>query len=72
MVAVLWTSRGTHHGEFMGFAPTGREVTFSGMRLFRIAENKIAESWVTIDAQGWQEQLEEQLGTRRLHFHRSS
>ena len=73
MVAVLWTSRGTHQGEFMGFAPTGRDVTFTGMRLFRIAENKIAESWVTMDAQGWQKQLEEeQLGTRRLHFHRSS
>jgi steroid delta-isomerase-like uncharacterized protein len=72
IVAVLWRSRGTHHGEFMGFGPTGREVTFTGMRQFRIAENKIAESWVTMDAQRWQEQLEEQLGTRRLHFHRSS
>jgi steroid delta-isomerase-like uncharacterized protein len=73
MVAVLWRSRGTHQGEFMGFQPTGREVTFTGMRLFRIAEKKIAESWVTMDAQGWQEQMEEeQLGTRRLHFHRSS
>jgi steroid delta-isomerase-like uncharacterized protein len=74
MVAVLWRSRGTHQGEFMGFQPTGREVTFTGMRLFRIAENKIVEGWVTIDAQGWQEQMEEeeQLGTRRLHFHRSS
>jgi predicted ester cyclase len=58
----------------MSFAPTGREETFTGMRLFRIAENKIAESWVTMDAQGWQEQMEEeeQMGTRRLHFHRSS
>jgi steroid delta-isomerase-like uncharacterized protein len=72
IVSVLWRSRGTHHGEFMGFGPTGREVTFTGMRQFRIAENKIAESWVTMDAQRWQEQLEEQLGTRRLHFHRSS
>jgi steroid delta-isomerase-like uncharacterized protein len=72
IVAVLWRSHGTHQGEFMGFGPTGREVTFTGMRQFRIAENKIAESWVTMDAQRWQEQLEEQLGTRRLHFHRSS
>jgi steroid delta-isomerase-like uncharacterized protein len=56
-VVVRWTSRGTHQGEFMGFAPTGREVTFTGMRLFRIAENKIAESWVNIDERGLQEQL---------------
>jgi hypothetical protein len=32
-------------------------VTFTGMRLFRIAENEIAESWVNIDARGLQEQL---------------
>jgi steroid delta-isomerase-like uncharacterized protein len=56
-VVVRWTSRGTHQGEFMGVAPTGRHVTFTGMRLFRIAENKIAESWVNIDEQGLQEQL---------------
>jgi steroid delta-isomerase-like uncharacterized protein len=43
-VVVRWRSRGTHQGEFMGAAPTGRHVTFTGMRLFRIAENKIAES----------------------------
>ena len=51
-VVVRWTSRGTHQGEFMGVAPTGRHVTFTGMRLFRIAENEIAESWVNIDARG--------------------
>jgi steroid delta-isomerase-like uncharacterized protein len=56
-VVVRWTSRGTHQGEFMGAAPTGRHVTFTGMRLFRIAENKIAESWVNIDERGLQEQL---------------
>jgi steroid delta-isomerase-like uncharacterized protein len=56
-VVIRWTSRGTHQGEFMGVAPTGRLVTFTGMRLFRIAENKIAESWVNIDERGMQEQL---------------
>jgi steroid delta-isomerase-like uncharacterized protein len=56
-VVVLWRSRGTHQGVFMGVAPTGRHVTFTGMRLFRIAENKIAESWVNIDERGLQEQL---------------
>lgn len=56
-VVVRWTSRGSHQGEFMGVAPTGRHVRFSGMRLFRIAENKIAESWVNIDQLGLLEQL---------------
>ena len=56
-VVVRWRSRGTHQGEFMGVAPTGRHVRFCGMRLFRIAENKIVESWVNIDERGLQEQL---------------
>jgi len=56
-VVVRWTSGGIHQGEFMGVAPTGRHVTFTGMRLFRIAENKIVESWVNIDERGLQEQL---------------
>jgi steroid delta-isomerase-like uncharacterized protein len=56
-VVVRWTSRGVHQGEFMGVAPTGRHVTFTGMRLFRIAENKIAESWVNLDQLGLLEQL---------------
>jgi steroid delta-isomerase-like uncharacterized protein len=56
-VVIRWTSRGTNEGEFMGVAPTGRHVTFTGMRLFRIAENKIVESWVNIDERGLQEQL---------------
>jgi steroid delta-isomerase-like uncharacterized protein len=56
-VVVRWTSSGTHQGEFMGVAPTGRHVTFTGMRLFRIADNKIVESWVNIDERGLQEQL---------------
>jgi steroid delta-isomerase-like uncharacterized protein len=56
-VVVRWKSRGTHQGEFMGVAPTGRDVTFTGMRLFRIAENEIVESWVNIDERGLREQL---------------
>ena len=56
-VVVSWMSRGTHQGEYMGIAPTGRHVTFTGMRLFRFAENQIAESWVNIDERGLQEQL---------------
>jgi steroid delta-isomerase-like uncharacterized protein len=56
-IVVRWMSRGTHQGEFMGVAPTGRHVTFTGMRLFRIAESKIAESWVNIDERSLQEQL---------------
>ncbi len=37
--------RGTHRGEFMGVAPTGRSVTMSGIDIVRITEGKISEFW---------------------------
>jgi predicted ester cyclase len=58
-VMLLTVGRGTHRGELLGIAPTGRRVTFTGMRTFRIVEGKIAEYWVLWDWLGlWQ-----QLGT---------
>lgn len=37
--------RGTHRGEFMGVAPTGRSVTMSGIDIVRVADGKISEFW---------------------------
>jgi steroid delta-isomerase-like uncharacterized protein len=37
--------RGTHRGEFMGVAPTGRSVTMSGIDVVRIADGRISEFW---------------------------
>lgn len=37
--------RGTHRGEFMGIAPTGRSVTMSGIDIVRIVNGKISEFW---------------------------
>jgi steroid delta-isomerase-like uncharacterized protein len=48
-VLTRWTFRGTHTGEFMGAAPTGRQVSVTGMNLFRIAGGKIAEIWLNAD-----------------------
>jgi steroid delta-isomerase-like uncharacterized protein len=45
-VVTRWTLRGTHSGEFLGLAPTGEEVTVSGIEFTRIAGGRIDEAWV--------------------------
>lgn len=56
-VVTRWTGRGTHTGELMGIAPTGKEVTVSGMTISRLAGGKIAEEWELMDALGMLVQL---------------
>ena len=53
-----WTAQGTHLGEYMGIAPTGKEVRFAGMHICRIAqEGKIAENWEVYDLMGLMRQI---------------
>ena len=55
-VMVRWTFHGTHQGEYLGIAPTGKPVTFCGIYIFRIAEGRIAEVWNLWDRLGeWQQ-----------------
>ena len=44
--------RGTHQGDFMGVAPTGREVSYEFIHIFRLAEGRIVERWGLVDAMG--------------------
>jgi steroid delta-isomerase-like uncharacterized protein len=46
LVATRWTCTGTHQGELMGIAPTGKSVVTVGIDIFRIVDGKIAEQWV--------------------------
>jgi steroid delta-isomerase-like uncharacterized protein len=48
-VVTRLTARGTHQGTFRGIAPTGRVVSWTGIRIFRIAEGKIVEHWANWD-----------------------
>lgn len=48
-VMVRWTSHGKQIGELNGLPPTGHEVTFAGINIFRIADGKIAEVWDLFD-----------------------
>ena len=56
-VAVRWTMRGAHKGEFMGVPGTGKQVTGAGMHFFRVAGAKIVEIWVNRDELGLMQQL---------------
>jgi predicted ester cyclase len=42
-VAERWTGRGTHQGEFLGIAPTGRQVSVPGFVFYRLSGGKIVE-----------------------------
>jgi predicted ester cyclase len=49
MVANRFVYYGTHRGEFMGVAPTGRRVTFRGLTLDKVVDGKIVENIVEMD-----------------------
>jgi predicted ester cyclase len=42
-VATCITARGTHKGEWIGIAPTGRKVVFTGVNVDRVVGGKIVE-----------------------------
>lgn len=56
-VVVRGRTRGTHKGEFMGVAPTGRSLELTFICIFRLADGRLAERWPQFDFYGWMEQL---------------
>jgi steroid delta-isomerase-like uncharacterized protein len=56
-VVIRFTSRGTHQGEFLGIAPTGKRVTVTATGTYRIEGSKIKEGWVNQDLFGLLQQL---------------
>jgi predicted ester cyclase len=42
---------------FRGIAPTGKQVTFTGMTLYRMARGKIVEQWTVEDGVSLYQQL---------------
>jgi steroid delta-isomerase-like uncharacterized protein len=48
-VAVRLRFRGTHGGDFLGFAATGRAVEYVSHEFYRIADGLIAEEWICSD-----------------------
>src|SRR4051794_6511606 len=53
-----WTWTGTQKGEFLGLPNTGRQVTMTGMTIFRCGEDgKMVEGWWQYDRLGLMQQL---------------
>lgn len=57
-VVTRWTMSGTHQDEFRGIAPTGKQITVTGIGIFRFSdEGKVIESWDNFDQLGMMRQL---------------
>src|SRR5215210_356230 len=56
-VVARWRSRATHLGEYVGVPPTGKEVEFTGISVYRIEGGRIAESWTVEDELGLLRQI---------------
>ncbi len=48
---------GTHEGDFMGVAPTGKTVDIETIDIVRVAGGKVAEHWGVTDVMGLMQQL---------------
>lgn len=56
-VLIRWSMSGTHQGELMGIAPTGKSMTITGFDYFRIDRGKIVEMWQEADQLSMMQQL---------------
>jgi steroid delta-isomerase-like uncharacterized protein len=57
LVVEHFTASGTHRGEIMGVAPTGRELSLHGIQIFRLDSGRIVERWGRLDELGFLQQL---------------
>ena len=62
-VALAYTVTGTHKGEFLGIAPTGRQIKARGLQIGRFEQGKLVERWGMSDQLGILEQIGVQLGS---------
>ncbi len=48
---------GVNTGEFMGMPATGKDISVTGIEIFRFADGKIVERWGEFDMMGMMQQL---------------
>jgi steroid delta-isomerase-like uncharacterized protein len=57
IVVERFVARGTHRGELMGVAPTGKVIVLAGINVFRLEGDRIVERWGRLDELGLLRQL---------------
>ena len=57
VVVNRWTATGTHEGELMGIAATGKQATTSGVNINRISGGKLVQGWGLFDQLGLLQQI---------------
>lgn len=67
IVAVRWAARGTQRGRFMTLPPSGVEVELTGVSMYRVENEAIAEIWDTRNTLGVLRQIAPDPG----HHHRT-
>jgi predicted ester cyclase len=56
-VACRCSFRGIHKGDLMGIAATGKQITLTGIVIYRIVDGRIQEEWDYSDTLGLMQQL---------------
>jgi steroid delta-isomerase-like uncharacterized protein len=52
-VAVRWTWRGTHTGQFRTYPASGKKVANTGFAIFEVSDGKLTRSWLETDRLGF-------------------
>jgi steroid delta-isomerase-like uncharacterized protein len=57
LVVTRWSAEGTHLGDFIGHAGSGKKVKITAIHIHKIVNNRIAALWEEIDLLGLSKQL---------------
>ena len=67
IVAVRWEAHGTSRGHFLGVAPTGHSLDYTGISMYRVEDGRIAEIWETRNTIAILHQLDPRIGGGHHH-----
>ena len=56
-VVYRYSVSGTHQKDFMGIAATGKQISFTGIHIYRVCDGKLQEEWENWDMLGLMRQL---------------